>query len=211
VDVGNFATPTFVDIDNDGNQDAFIGEGGSSILYYRNGVVLPIEIISFFATQQSTQNMLTWTTTSEVNNKGFDIERKQGDTWENIGFTKAQGKAATYHFTDNTPLPISSGSAISISYYRLRQIDNDGKETLSKVVSVSMKSSSKLKAYPSVSSGLLTLETVENSIFHIYNLLGQEVLTAPSTRGAQQIDVSALAQGTYILKVGEERVTFMKQ
>ena len=100
---------------------------------------------------------------------------------------------------DNDPL--------SISYYRLRQIDNDGKEILSKGVSVAAQKQSKLKAYPSVSSGILTLEATENSVFHIYNLLGQVVMTGKT---AQQIDVSALAQGTYVLEVGEEGVTFVK-
>ena len=204
VDVGTQSTPTYVDIDNDGDKDAFIGAQDGTIKYFKNApIVLPVELLHFSARNQGAANVLYWETANEVHNKGFQIERLNPSTqkWDIIGFKTTNYKASSYNFMDsNTPLPIS--------YYRLRQIDNDGQETLSKVVSVAVPKLSKLKAYPSVSSGVLTLEGVENSIFHIYNLLGQVVITGKT---AQQIDVSALAQGTYILKVGEEQVTFMKK
>jgi Secretion system C-terminal sorting domain len=97
------------------------------------------------------------------------------------------------------------------SYYRLRQIDNDGKETLSKVISVANVNTHSrvyLRAYPSVATGILTIETDVDAPFQVINLLGQPVLTG---KAAQQINVSELVQGTYILKVGTEQVKFVKQ
>ena len=141
----------------------------------------------------------------EVNNKGFQIERiMDNGEWLILGFKTANNKASSYDFTDNTPL--------STSYYRLRQIDNDGKETLSKVISISAKGSAKLKAYPSVTTGFLTIETTETSDYHIFNLFGQQVLSSKKpSLGVGGIDVSALPQGTYFLKVGAEQVQFIKQ
>ena len=103
-------------------------------------------------------------------------------------------------FTDDAPL--------STSYYRLRQIDNDGKETYSKVISVSSKGSDKLKVYPNPVSDLLIVETEMKDDYQILNLLGQQV---SSGKAAQRIDVSVLPQGTYFLKVGAEQVKFVKQ
>ncbi len=172
--------------------------------------ILPVELLSFKATRVagSSSNLLTWQTATEVNNKGFQIERLKatGNDWEILGFVSTTGKHTNYEFTDNTPR--------SMSYYRLRQIDNDGKDALSKVVSVAFKGSKGLKVYPTiVSNGFFNVETLssnentEGSVYGIYNLLGQQVLKGQAT---QQIDVSALRAGTYVIKVGTEQAKFVK-
>ena len=66
----------------------------------------------------------------------------------------------------------------------------------------------KLAVYPNPVSNLLTLENTEGGNFEIINLLRQQVLTGKTT---QRLDVSALPQGTYILKVGAEQAKFVKQ
>ena len=170
---------------------------------------LPVELLDFKGTPSVSGNLLTWQTANEVNNKGFEIERLNGNDWQNIGFKTANNKEGTYNFIDHNPL--------STSYYRLRQIDNDGKETLSKVVSVSRSPSTKLKVYPNPVSNVLTVETDfvlagnEANTFQIYNLLGQQVLHGKAPFGGWGLDVSALPQGTYFLKVGMAQVKFMKQ
>jgi hypothetical protein len=167
-----------------------------------NASVLPVELLTFTGYNKGAVNILTWTTANEVNNKGFQVERiMDNEQWAILGFKTANGKASNYQFTDNAPL--------STSYYRLRQIDNDGKETLSKVISVERKGDNKLKVYPNPVSNILTVEVERNGIpFYVLNLLGQQVL---SGKAAQRIDVSALPQGAYFLKVGEEQVKFVKQ
>jgi Secretion system C-terminal sorting domain len=112
---------------------------------------------------------------------------------------KKKFTAASYEFVDKDPL--------SISFYRLRQIDNDGKETLSKVISISTKSNSKLKVFLNPVSDELNVTGLEGD-YQIINLLGQVLLRDSSKT---QIDVSALSQGTYLLRVGEEQVRFVKQ
>ncbi len=184
-----------------------IQTNSNNIIVNINGSVLPVELLDFKGKNTEGGNLLTWQTANEVNNKGFQIERgSDGKAFDNIGFVKAKGSHSTYNFTDNTPL--------STSYYRLRQIDNNGKETLSKVISVANKGNSKLKVSPNPVSNMLIIETDvdlvrnETNTFHIFNLLGQQVLMG---KMAQRIDVSALPQGTYFLKVGGEQVKFIKQ
>jgi Secretion system C-terminal sorting domain len=173
---------------------------------------LPIELLSFKATPSVSSNLLAWTTANEVNNKGFDIERSiDGTTFSAFGQVKGANKPRTYQYVDNQPF--------NTTYYRLKQIDFDGTETYSKIVSVELKGKAKgLKVYPTlVSDGVLTVEVIARNEategrqlfdFSVTNLLGQQVLTGKTS---QQIDVSALAKGTYILKVGAEQVKFVKQ
>jgi Secretion system C-terminal sorting domain len=182
------------------------------------GSVLPVELLSFSGKNTEGGNLLTWATASEVNNKGFEVERSPQppkgafQTWETIGFKTANNKASTYQFLDVAP---PSGAA----YYRLRQLDNDGKETLSKVISVVQTDKGKgLTVYPNPVSSLLTIENTdlsrknrEESDFQILNLLGQQVLTGKIPSGGRGLDVSALPQGTYFLKVGAEQAKFVKQ
>ena len=164
--------------------------------------VLPVELISFKATPQYQAVKLNWETAEEVNNIGFHIERQYSinGKWDELSFVKAKGSGSTYEFTDNNPL--------SVNYYRLRQRDNDGKETLSKVISVSAKGNNKLKVHPNPVSNTLSVENTEGGDYQIINLLGQEVMNG---KAVQRIDVSALPEGTYFLKVGVEQVKFVKQ
>ena len=201
------ADGTTVAIGAPGNSDGGFYSGHVRVFY--NASVLPIELVEFKGTPSVSGNLLTWITANEVNNKGFAVERRQatGDSWDNIGFKTANNKVSNYQFTDNTPLSISS--------YRLRQIDNDGTETLSKIITIQNKGTKgKLAVYPNPVANVLTVELdsplwgLGAGNFQILNLLGQQVLTGKT---AQRIDVSALPQGTYFLKVGAEQVKFVKQ
>jgi hypothetical protein len=185
-----------------------------------NQNALSVELLDFKGTPQYNGNFLTWTTANEVNNKGFNVERLMGNgEWGTLGFVDAQCKytrpcvstaTATYNFTDNQPL--------NVSYYRLRQIDNDGnvdthgRAYLSKVISVvnvGTHGHVYLRVYPSLTTGILTVEVKRNDIpFYIINLLGQQVMNGKAT---QRLDVSALPKGAYSLRVGTEQVTFVKQ
>ena len=186
-----------------------------------NTPVLSVEWLKFEGYTEGPSNHLVWQTGAEINNKGFNIERlTHNGQWITLGFVNAAcdgGRdkgclistattaTTTYNFIDNQPL--------ATSYYRLRQMDNDGKETLSKVVSiVNTHGHVYLRAYPSVTTDILTIETSETTSIQVFNLLGQPVLIGkmpPSRVGG--LDVSALPQGTYILKVGTQQIKFIKQ
>ena len=165
--------------------------------------VLPIELAQFDAQNtERSKNHLTWRTASEKDNSHFDIERStDGTTFHSIGQVKGNNKPSSYQYTDAAPF--------TTSYYRLKQVDNDGKFEYSKVISIVQTGKGKgLSLYPNPVSSHLTIENTEGSDFQILNLLGQQVLTGKT---AQRLDVSALSQGTYILKVGAEQVKFVKQ
>jgi hypothetical protein len=94
------------------------------ILVYVYGIV-PVELSSFTATAFNTEVVLNWSTSSELNNMGFEIERKSLSNnygWQTIGFVEGSGSSTitnNYSFTDKNPV---RGTLL----YRLKQIDFDG-------------------------------------------------------------------------------------
>jgi hypothetical protein len=94
------------------------------IIVFVYGIV-PVELSSFTATAFSNEVVLNWATSSELNNMGFQIERKSLSNtygWQTIGFVEGSGSSTrtnNYSFTDKNPV---RGTLL----YRLKQIDFDG-------------------------------------------------------------------------------------
>ncbi len=98
-------------------------------VFYTN--TLPVTFKSFDGVMQNGQSLLKWTTTNEINNKGFDVERStDGQVFNPIGFVAGQNNSGienNYTYTDVKPV---NGT----NYYRLKQIDNDGKFAYSSII-----------------------------------------------------------------------------
>ncbi len=198
----NTGITSLTDDSGNGRNGTFFGFGfnGFGSNFISTDLVVPINLLKFEAVALKNIVKIHWETSTEIHNRGFDIERLNtaSNAWETLGFVPAQGKAARYDFVDNDPL--------SKNYYRLRQIDDDGTTTLSKVVSVVKTGSTALKIYPSLVSDVINIEATGDNL-QIINLLGQVVMKEKLT---SLIDVSALSQGTYILKIGEAQAKFIK-
>ena len=167
--------------------------------------VLGVEWVNFTAINKAKKNQLNWETSSEKSNDYFVIQRSaDGEKFVDLGKIKSYGTSTTpqyYSFTDD--LPLSNNN-----YYRLRQIDFDGTESISKTVVVAMPKSGKLKVYPSITSNILNIETSEQGNFSIFNVLGQQVLNG---KISPQVDVSLLPKGYFFIKIGSEMAKFIKQ
>ena len=175
---------------------------GSLSNFIVSNVVLPVELLDLKASPLSNHVKIDWQTTNEINNKGFQVERLNPMTqnWDILGFVKAQVKGFHYEFIDDAPL--------SMSYYRLRQMDYDGKEVLSKIVSAALNGSTKLKVYPNLVTDFLNIDSDDKGDFQIINMFGQSLINGYAV---QKVDVSALPKGTYFVKVGTEQAKFVKQ
>lgn len=162
--------------------------------------VLPVELTSFTAILHKNAVELNWTTATEVNNYGFEIERKFNSrqsvvySWNKIGFVNGSGNSNSpkeYSFTDNTP---TSGKYI----YRLKQIDNDGKYEYSKEVEVDLgmpKEFSLSQNYPNPFNPetVISYQIPINSkvSLKVFDLLGREVATLVNeVKGAGKYDVT---------------------
>jgi hypothetical protein len=164
---------------------------------------LPIELVSFNAEVVQNEVMLKWTTASELNNDYFTIQRsKSGEEWETVG-DKIKGAGTTtetrhYQTSDGMPHP-------GVSYYRLKQTDEDGQFSYSSVRRVDVVPVYQLKAFPNPTEGKFTLTTgfeLDKSNVKLMNLLGQEVPITLERSGTEYMATpTSHVPGVYILQV----------
>jgi hypothetical protein len=102
---------------------------------------LPVELVSFEAVVENKGSvLLTWSTATELNNFGFEIERaasekkNQNIDWKKIAFINGHGNSSSTHYYSYTDKP----NSVDKYYYRLKQIDNDGTFEYSKIVEASI-------------------------------------------------------------------------
>jgi hypothetical protein len=101
----------------------FVNIWGTNATDYKlKSSTTPVELTSFSGVFINNSVRLTWSTATEINNQGFDIERNTNSSWVKIGFIEGKGNSVIkndYSFEDKTPV----GSTIQ---YRLKQIDYNG-------------------------------------------------------------------------------------
>ena len=171
-------------------------------------VILPVKLTSFTGTREGTKNVLNWSTATETNSKGFELQRSvNGKEFSAIAFVNSKsnnGVGANYSYTDEKPFA-------GTNYYRLRQIDNDGKSALSNVIVLK---SSQIKAeisrvFPNPVQDKLNivLNTIgaEKVTVSITDLVGKVIATksVETVQGDNNIsfNTASLAKGTYLIKV----------
>ncbi len=176
------------------------------------GGPLPVEMVSFNGSLIDGQVFLSWQTASEKNNKGFAVQHSvDGIVWENLGFVKGNGTSSqinNYAYPDKTPFQ-------GMNYYRLSQIDNDGKVTLSKIVPVELVSVSDLNVFPNPTTGTATLgftsQSEESGVVHLTDITGRVVFKKDLAieKGNNQIslDLYQLPTGIYFAQMQIENVT----
>ncbi|RZK35914.1 MAG: hypothetical protein EOO61_11180, partial [Hymenobacter sp.] len=96
---------------------------------------LPVELVAFNAVRNAANTLLTWTTASEKNNKGFNVQiASDGVNFRTLGFVASQSpnsaQALNYKYTD------TEAGKTGTRYYRLEQVDEDGKVSYSPVRAV---------------------------------------------------------------------------
>lgn len=181
-------------------------------------VALPVELSSFTGKVVDGKKVdLNWITKTEVNNYGFNIERRIKDgEWNNIGFVEGQGNSnspKTYKFIDNNLF--SGGSNFQ---YRLKQVDNDGQFKYSDVVEVEIVPTKfeLLQNYPNPFNPSTTirfsLPVATQLKINIYNMLGQLVQTLAEGKyeaGYYKVtfDASGLPSGAYVYRIESSEYT----
>ncbi len=220
---GTFDNGNGGDVTGNGSITASNYTGNGTTFGYTNSTIpsgsevsngsLPIELVSFMASLENGKVLIKWTTNSETNNDYFSIERSiNGISFEVINKIKGQGNSnsiTNYIENDSNPLH-------GISYYRLRQTDFDGKNTVSEIVAINI---SKLEAlplnfeiYPNPISQneipsikISDFESQKEVLVVVRNLLGQElyskvIITDFSGNSITAIDIEdRLPSGTYLI------------
>ncbi|MFZ1728495.1 MAG: C10 family peptidase [Bacteroidota bacterium] len=181
------------------------------------GTLYPVELLSFNADVINGLVHLNWNTVNEVNNYGFDVQRRNAGSaiWQNAGFvpaTEATGGVHSYRWIDGSPL---SGTA----EYRLAQTDVDGSVNYSSVLSVGGQTANTISldaVYPQPlllgqdASVTITAGNGSRASLTLYDALGREalqlfdgVLVSGSSRSVS-IPSSGLHPGTWFIRLSSQ-------
>lgn len=175
---------------------------------------LPISLLDLQVKTDHQSNFLYFSTASERNNAYFAIERAADNNhFTEIDQIRGAGNALetqNYAYTDKHPLK-------GINYYRLRQVDFDGESTYSQVVSTTVGKAGNWSLSPSPATQYLQLSfeesLSESATYEIVDLFGRPMLQGVfvAENGTQRIEVAALPQGFYVLRVKNEQFMLAKQ
>ena len=168
---------------------------------------VPITLLNFDAVAHGTGVMTTWVTATETNNDYFIIERSlDGQHFEQVGTRKGAGSSSTTLYYSMPYLNPLKG----VSYYRLRQVDFDGKESKSQLVAVSFLEGNVLNVFPnpaqseiqyrfnSAGDGVVTFEIMDmlGKVF-----VSQQVNVNKGTNTSEPLDIRFMPQGVYFIQL----------
>ncbi|NUN07776.1 MAG: T9SS type A sorting domain-containing protein [Ignavibacteriaceae bacterium] len=183
---------------------------GGTVLVNKWSSIIPVELTSFSASIVDGKASLKWTTASETNNRGFEVQRSIGDgQWSAIAFIDGAGNSLernSYAFTDNQLLTVKTA-------YRIKQIDYDGTSSYSNVVELDPVAGMSFglgQNYPNPFNPstkiFYEVGTPSDVTIKLYDVLGNEVRTivsAPHLQGKYyiQFDAEGLSSGTYFYRM----------
>jgi hypothetical protein len=193
------------------NMDGWAVGNNGTIIHTINGGV-PIELVSFSAIVDVNNVTLSWITASELNNSGFEIQRKnliEYNDWQKIAFIEGKGTATAsqyYTFVDEN---VTNGS----NQYRLKQLDYDGTFEYSNIIQAEVGSPIEISLeqnYPNPFNPTTTIkyQIPERSFvtIKVYDVLGNEIETLVNEEkpaGSYEIEFNGtgLPSGTYFYQL----------
>jgi len=218
------------DLDNDGDIDLLSANYGSddlSVFINTTYAALPVELTSFTAAPRGSGIELRWSTATEVNNHGFEVERKAIDNekltienWSKVGFVEGSG-------TSNAPKEYSySDRNVGAGKYafRLKQIDRDGKFEYSPEVEITINAVPArfelAQNFPNPFNPETTLHVALPVAGHItlsvYDLLGREVAVLMNEwmeagMHAVRFNGAGLASGLYLARLSDGNAVHLRK
>ena len=164
-------------------------------------IVLPVIMHDFKASKRENMTQLNWTTSSEINNKGWFIERSQNAIdWQQLHFVNGANSSnslLSYSYLDNRPNP-------GINYYRLQQIDLDGEKSHSNVVELTHDIPVEISIYPNPSIEKIYISDIITDA-ELYSSTGK--LMKKYKQAIQEIDLDNLSNGIYFLLIKHQGIT----
>ncbi len=165
---------------------------------------LPVTFKDFIVKAVNCKALLEWKTQMEFNNSHFNVERSQdGIHFTTIATVNGAGNSSTvrtYNYTDETPLSDKS-------YYRITQVDFDGKNSSTPIRSVEMHcANAVLKVYPNPATNQITIKA-NNAVTQV-NILsssGQSVMkyrpSLSQSGGVFTMNIQSIQSGIYLVQI----------
>ncbi len=169
---------------------------------------LPISLTNFQVQYRDGANSLQWETAQEHNSQYFEVQHSHdGREFNALGKVDAAGESNAlrqYSFSHDQPTRVTH-------YYRLKSVDRDGSFAFSPIVSVvNGKEADSMVAYPNPTQNSLTLQVIDRQqATRLYD--GQGKLVYSSTVVPEQLEMSHLPEGVYVLQVGAAVMRVVKR
>lgn len=179
---------------------------------------LPVSLVNFKASYKNNQSVLSWNTVTEANNKGFYIERSaDGKNFSNIAFVAGAGNSTTLKSYSYTDAQVSTMKASTV-YYRLRQVDLDGKASFSGVLQLKTGDVTTWSVYPNPvnSNSQVQFNLTETAKVNVKVVAPDGRIVTNIEKGVMQagsytipLNISQSAKGLYFVKltIGDKTYT----
>ncbi|MBS1608634.1 MAG: T9SS type A sorting domain-containing protein [Bacteroidetes bacterium] len=172
------------------------------------GSILPVTWKDFTANKKNTNEVaLNWSVT-EFQNKGFYIQHSiDGKEWSNLSFIQSRNIPETEQYYTFSYIETGTGK----QYYRIKQVDIDGKESFSVVRVLNFSNdNSTLAIWPNPARNIINIDnegpkTNIAAKTQIYSLSGTLNMEKKLQQGLNTIDISTLPAGAYIVKSNNNR------
>ena len=184
--------------------DVVVSEVNESVSAICRLSSVPLTLLSFTAKKQQGKSMLQWKTTNEQKTSHFEIQRsKDGGLFTSIGSVNALNRYGehNYSFADERPLP-------GINFYRLKQLDIDGRYEFSRVVSLQFEDVVQIKTFPNPVSDHVTIllpASMTGANLTIMAADGKIVHRALVTTLEQKINCGLWANGVYMVQIRKDQ------
>jgi hypothetical protein len=171
--------------------------------------IVPVELTSFTASVNERNVTLDWTTATETNNQGFEIERNSGSGFENIGYVAGFGTSTEPHSYSFVDASLNEGT----HSYRLKQLDFDGTFEYFDAIEVDITIPDVFaleQNYPNPFNPSTKIDfslAVDSKVsLKVFDILGQEVANIVNTNlvaGSHNVDFNAslLNSGVYFYRI----------
>nr|HMN23711.1 T9SS type A sorting domain-containing protein [Ignavibacteriaceae bacterium] len=192
------------------NPDNQYGWGIINALSAINSLIVPVEMTLFSGDYENERVNLKWITATELNNFGFEIERRDDfSSYEKIGFVSGNGTSTnriTYNFIDQN-------LSAKKYYYRLKQLDLDGTFDYSSEIAVDIEMLKDFKLFQNYPNPFNPTTNIKYYVpdagklkIGLYDVLGNELTTLVNKEvqaGLYEmtVDGTNLASGTYFVKM----------
>jgi Secretion system C-terminal sorting domain len=175
-------------------------------------ITLPVNLLNFSGYKSGGKNVLNWTVSNEINNKGFDVLRSMdGVNYSSVGFVNSQAIGGVsnselhYTFDDNSPVGKKQ-------YYRLNQVDIDGKSKLSNIVMITRERTTTLLIgglFPNPTRDKINviIEAPQRDKVTVMitdmggKIVKQQLENVDVGSNTVPVDVAKLASGSYLVKL----------